>query len=92
MSWSFHATGKPAAVLGKARQDLSQYKCAEPEETIKGKVLNILEVALLAFPESSAVQVAASGSQQQPSVNPTNPTAFINSLSIDIKPIYGFVE
>ena len=87
MSWSISATGKPAAVLRKARQEFSRYKCAEPEETIKGKAQDILEEALREFPESSAVQVSASGSQTSISGG-----AFINSLSIEIKPIFGFVE
>lgn len=93
MSWSFHAIGKPGAVLGKARNDLVQCKCAEPEETIKGKVLNILEAALLAFPDSSAVHVTASGSQSTAYNGPAVVEGrFTNSLSIEIKPIYGFVE
>lgn len=87
MSWSFVAVGKPAAILEKARKDMTTYRCAEPEETIKGKVLNIIEASLLAFPEASAIEVNASGSQSMP-----DPGHAINSLSVTIKPLYGFIE
>jgi len=74
-------------ILDKAREDLGRYKCPEPEETIKGKFLNILHAAMLAFPESAAVKIEASGSQSNAPEGGIN-----NSLSIKIDPIYGFVE
>lgn len=89
MSWSFYAVGKPAAVLNKARAELTRYKCSEPEETIKGKVLNILEASLLAFPSDAAVQIEACGSQTTDS---SKPNTAVNTLSVAIKPLYGFVE
>ncbi len=93
MSWSFHALGKPMAVLQKARKDL-HYPCAEPEESIKQKFLNILEVSLISFPEVSAIKVVASGSQSSAydTEGKSVPDRFINSLSITIEPVWGFVE
>lgn len=90
MSWSFHAIGKPRAVLERARKELPCFRCPEPEETVKGKFLDQLEAALSMFPEASAVQVTASGSQHAPDYS--NQTEVVNSLSLEIKPIYGFVE
>lgn len=90
MSWSFSAVGKPLAVMQKARKDLSAHKCPEPEETIKGKIVHMLEAALLVYPETVAVQVIASGSQYAP--DHRSPNEVINSLSLDIKPLHGFVE
>jgi hypothetical protein len=87
MSWSFYAVGKPAAVLAKARTDFSRITCSEPEETIKGKVLNILEASLLAMPESSAVSIKAMGSQVAGSDGKAT-----NNLSVSIEPMFGFVE
>lgn len=88
MSWSYNGIGKPSAVLEDAQLRLSAVKCSEPEETIKNKVGDILLASLSAFPESSAVQVEAYGSQ---TVDSTTGKA-TNSLHFDIKPLYGFVE
>ena len=88
MSWSFTAVGKPAAILAKAEADMTRYKCAEPEEQIKTKVLGIIKASLLVYPDVAAVEISASGSQQ-----PTDqPGRFMNSVSVVIKPIYGFIE
>lgn len=86
MSWSFSGLGKPHAVFAKAKKDLTQYKCAEPEESIKQMVLNILDKSLSAYPESYAVHVEASGSQS--SVGEDK----VNQLRIDIHQLYGFIE
>ena len=90
MSWSFGAVGKPAALLEKARKDLGAIKCAEPEETIKTKCLNIIEASLLVFPPNTAVEVKAGGSQY--CADSKKPNELVNSLSFEIKPIWGFVE
>jgi hypothetical protein len=37
MSWSIYAMGKAPAVSNKVHTDLSKYKMAEPEETLKNK-------------------------------------------------------
>lgn len=97
MSWSFQAVGKPAAVLAKARVELGKIHCSEPEETIKGKVLNILEASLLVMPESAAVKIEASGSQSPAYVSSetgykTVEGKFSNNLILKIEPIFGFVE
>ncbi len=87
MSWSFSGVGKPAALADRARASLSNIKCREPEETIKGKVAEIVEECLAAFPAGSAVQIEASGSQST-----ADDGTALNSLSLNIKPLYGFVE
>jgi hypothetical protein len=89
MSWSFYAIGKPAAVVASAEKALSAYECSEPEESIKNKVLNIIQVSLAAMPDASAVSIEASGSQ---SAHHDHADKFTNTLSFIIKPIYGFVE
>jgi hypothetical protein len=61
----------------------------EPEETIKGKVAEIIETCLSAFPADSAVQIEASGSQ---STDGTKLGIAVNTLTVGIKPIYGFIE
>lgn len=87
MSWSFYKVGNPATVLVEARKDLAHYKCAEPEEAIKAKVLEILEISLSKFPADLPVKVQASGSQ---STKESSQEA-ANNLSFTIEPLYGFV-
>lgn len=89
MSWSFTCTGKTAAaaVAVKAKEELARYRCAEPEETIKAKVSDVIETCLAAFPEQSAVTIKAYGSQSVVADGKA-----INNLSITIEPLYGFVE
>lgn len=89
MSWSFNGIGKPAAVAKRAAAELSRVKCHEPEETVKAKVIEILGVALDAFPGDTAVKVEAYGSQ---SVDSTQPGKARNSLTLKIEPLYGFME
>lgn len=91
MSWSFYACGKPAAVLAKARTELERIKCAEPEETIKAKVLNILEASLLAMPASSLIDIKVSGSQSMADYSDAS-KGVCNQLIMEIKPLYGFIE
>lgn len=89
MSWSFYSIGRPKTVLKKARSDLTLYKCLEPEEGIKMSVLDIMDSALSAFPDDSAVEVTAMGSQ---SSMVTGKNKCINSLTVIIKPLHGFLE
>ena len=91
MSWSVGAIGKPRAVATKIAADLNNNKCMEPEETIKGIVGNAIAEALKAMPESSAVQVEASGSQSQADYKDSS-KGFTNQLSVKIQPLYGFAE
>lgn len=90
MSWSFYAIGKPRAVLESARKQLSAIKCAEPEETIKGKFLSMLEASMLVMPDASAVRIEANGSQSARAAGEDG--RFTNSFSAKIEPLYGFVE
>lgn len=89
MSWSFYGVGKPAAVAAKFALEASQYKCAEPEETIRSKIVDIVAVSLSAYPEASAVNVKASGSQMSDSKTPGK---FINTLTISVEHLYGFAD
>jgi hypothetical protein len=91
MSWSFSAIGKPAAVAKKIADELEKYPCSEPEQSIRHKVGEALQVALAAFPGNAAVQIDASGSQSTQS-GANEPNTAINNLSVKIQPIYGFVE
>jgi hypothetical protein len=95
MSWSFTGVGKPKAVAAAAKKALMNYKCAEPEEDIKTRVIHMLEVALQAYPDSAAVEVTAHGSQTtgyDTHIPHKQLDGHINSLHIEIKPLWGFVE
>jgi hypothetical protein len=92
MSWSFNAVGKPLAVLKAAKDQFMQYSCAEPEETIREKFFEILEISLDSYPESSAVQVSASGSQSPAVTSETDRPRFYNSIKVDVQPLWGFIE
>jgi hypothetical protein len=86
--------GKPAAVAAKVRADLTNIKCAEPEESIKAKVVEIVEAALRSFPDAAAVSIQASGSQS-PAYGADGKAVdgkLTNSVKLEITPIYGFVE
>lgn len=87
MSWSFSASGRPAAVAEKMRADLGRQPCAEPEESIKSGIVDVLGAALSAYPERSAVTVSASGSQGTDADG-----RHVNSLTVRLEPIWGFIE
>lgn len=88
MSWSFYAMGKPKAVIAKADAEFERIVgyCAEPERSIASKAHEAIKAVLDAMPDSSAVDIRASGSQS------VVEGGTLNNLSLDIKPIYGFVE
>ena len=86
MSWSVSAIGKPAAVAAKVQKDISAYKCVDPEEGVKQAAGAAIAAALGAQNPSSAVKVEASGHQSG-----TGETA-VNTLKIEVTPVYGFVE
>jgi hypothetical protein len=87
MSWSVSATGKAAAVAAKVAADLSKIKCAEPEETIKNAVGSAIAAGLAVFPPDVPVKVSASGSQSD-----RGSGQLTNQLSVDMQPIWGFIE
>jgi hypothetical protein len=88
MSWSVTAIGKSSAVRASiAKQFATGSKCAEPEETIRQAVAVVIDKALEAQAEATAVKVSASGSQSSSGGVVTN-----NSLSIIVDPMWGFVE
>lgn len=79
MSWSFSHTGNAKEVLAEAQRRFSEQKCAEPEEGIKGNVLNILHTSLSAMGEDVTVTVNAYGSQAS-----TSEGHFNNNLQLSI--------
>ena len=87
MSWSVSALGKPAAVAAKLAKDFVSHKCNEPEETVRQAVATAVATALKAYPSSSAVRVEASGSQ-----NGNGPNDVVNTLTVKIEQVYGFIE
>lgn len=88
MSWSVSAVGKASAVATRIKEQMAVGKCAEPEETIKQAVGEIIATALGSMPEQSlAVKVEASGSQST-----TNNIVVSNSLTVKIEPIHGFLD
>lgn len=89
MSWSYNGCGRAGALIAVAQASLANVKCAEPEETVKAKVSEIIETALTAYPANTAVKVVAHGSQ---STRSPADGGIINSVSLTIEPIYGFVE
>lgn len=91
MSWSASGVGKAGVLAGKLALEFDRVKCAEPEQTIKDQVAQIVQLALSAFPPDMPVRVNASGSQQ--SVDFSDPNApKVNQLNVTIEPIWGFLE
>lgn len=82
MSWSTSNSGTPAAVLATTESTLNGYKCPEPEETIKGKALEVIREVLNAQPEGVTVSLSAYGSQSKASNDPDGKA--VNSLTISI--------
>ena len=95
MSWSVAETGKAGAVAKKMAEDFARmHKCDEPEDMIKTGVAKMIADALAAFPPGEAVKVTASGSQFEP-YGPDGKVGSghkVNSLRVDIEPIYNFRE
>ena len=89
MSWSISMVGKSPAVVAKAKIQLTNQKCSEPEETIKGKILDVIETCLSAFPADHPVEVSAIGSQ---STDAAKPGIAVNQLQVTVKPLWGFIE
>lgn len=86
MSWSVSAVGKPTAVAAKCQEELTRFKCIDPEEGVKLAAASTIAAALAAQNPQSAVKVMASGHQSG-----TGETA-TNTLNISVEPLYGFVE
>lgn len=86
MSWSFNAIGRPAAVAAKLKADLARNKCVEPEETIKNTIVDLVGIALAAYPDGAVVKVEAYGSQS------TVLTQSTHSLKLELTTIHEFVE
>ena len=91
MSWSVSAVGKAPAVRKKIADDVAKMSpCSEPEETVKQNLVASIGAALATFPPNTAVRVEASGSQYAP--DSKAPTELLNTVSLKIEPIGGFIE
>lgn len=89
MSWSINAVGSAEKVRAAVAAQVASIKCSEPEESIKNGVGAAIDAALAAMPGDTAVNVQASGSQTtQGGTN--EPQRAVNSLHVEVKPIWGF--
>ena len=92
MSWSASGIGKPLALAAKIEANLTTYRCVEPEETVKKAALGVIKAALEAQDHASVVKVTASGHQSGTYSPDGTAKGISNTLSINIEPVYGFVE
>ncbi|HWH56987.1 MAG TPA: hypothetical protein VN682_05105 [Terriglobales bacterium] len=95
MSWSVVAVGKAPAVAASLEKSFASISCAEPEQTIKNAVAQVVATALSAYNPNMPVRVEASGSQShddwnKPEAEKTGTKA--NYLSVNIEPIWNFAE
>lgn len=89
MSWSISSIGKPAAVAKEVARRAASVRCAEPEESVKNTVAEIVAKLAATMPIASVVKVEASGSQAK---SYDQADALTHSLSVKIETVYGFVE
>lgn len=90
MSWSISALGRAGAVRKSIADQFSRNTCAEPEETVRQNAAKLLDEALAAQDESQPVEVSASGSQSYKDW--TAKTGVSNQLTMQVRPLHGFVE
>lgn len=86
MSWSVSGVGRASALRDKVAKQFDGINCAEPEQTIKNKVAAIVDISLQAMRGDQAVKVSCSGSQY------VDGQGQINTVRVEVEPIYGFVE
>jgi hypothetical protein len=91
MSWSVGAVGRTPAVADDLVRQLNQYKCSEPEESVKQAAGATLAAALAAQEPGTVVKVLASGSQSQYQGKDGSPV-YKNQLSLSVEPLYNFIE
>lgn len=97
MSWSVSYIGKPRAVAAKAAEDFEKIQTHgfhEPEAEVVEHVAKLIAAALSGYPDDLAVKVASYGSQGDPfHHDPEKRGKFgVNTVSISIEAMYGFVE
>lgn len=90
MSWSVSAVGKATAVRKSIADQFTRNTCAEPEETVRQTAAKLLDAALAAQDDNQPVEVTASGSQGFKDWNAK--TGVSNQLTMNVRPIYGYVE
>lgn len=89
MSWSVYAVGRPKAVAKQTKRDIERLALAEPEKSVSLKISDIIAAALAEFPDASVVSIKASGSQ---SVVAGENNGKFNTVSLEITPLWNFVE
>jgi len=87
MSWSFQAVGKPEAVAKAATAAMEKNPCAQPEEAYRLDALAYITKAACQLIGATAVQVNASGSMWK-----DGDTVRSHTLSLEFRPLHGFVE
>lgn len=93
MSWSVRAIGKPAAVgAAIAKQFDSCSPCSEPEETVRQGAKAAILKAVEAQDPGLPVSVSAQGSQEATYYDGKWGAPYTIQLSLEVKPLYGFVE
>jgi hypothetical protein len=92
MSWSVSVIGKSQAVKAALAEQFGKINCSEPEQTIKNDTATAIARALSHFPADMVVKVSASGSQSDALHYGGKPGEFVNTLSMQIEPQWGFVE
>ncbi len=92
MSWSVSAIGKSDAVAAKLATEFANIKyLTGPEADVKDAAAAVVAAALAGQVPPTAVKVNCCGSQSTYSQK-DGPTSYTNTLTIEIQPIYGFVE
>ena len=89
MSWHVTAIGRGEPLRNNLNEQISRITCIEPEHAIKGDVATLIARALSCYPANMVVKVTASGSQTNHQMSDGE---FVNSLSVQIEPQWGFVE
>lgn len=92
MSWSISKVGKSDKLGAAIKAELANYKCSEPEESIKNAAGEFIAKALDGNIPATAVKVTAFGSQSTMGGHGGEPDAFSNTLKIEIEQLYGFID
>lgn len=62
MSWSFSASGSPAAVARACREEKDKSLCAEPEETLRKAALDLMASSSEQHHDDAVIRASGSGS------------------------------
>ena len=92
MSWSISSVGKVYAVVAQVADLVDSGEVLvhiEPERQLRRDIGDLIGKTLAAYPDEAVVRVDASGSQYTPDFKA--PEKVINTLSLKVEVIYGFV-